>query len=294
VGKRISIWLELGKVRITAAVSITTVAGYLLCATNITLDLLWTVIGIFLLASGASALNQIQESEYDRRMERTSKRPIPAGCISRGAALLVTLVYIIAGSLILLAGSGLTGMLMGWLAFFWYNVVYTYLKRITAWAVVPGSVIGSIPPVIGWISAGGSLADISLMAVAGFFFIWQVPHFWLLSMKYGREYEKAGFPTLKGSMTQLQMGRMIFFWVLGTAAVTVLFSLMGPLESLLAKVGLWISAAWLLYTFAPALSSSIPLSRPGHYFMRINYFVLLSVIFMCLDKLLLLRIESWF
>lgn len=291
---RIGIWLELGKVRITIAVSITTVTGYLLHSTRPGTELLLTVLGIFLLASGASALNHIQEYRFDSKMDRTRQRPLPTGKISEAGALMVAGAYSIPGAILLYIGGGWVVLALGLLACFWYNVVYTYLKRSTPWAVVPGSIIGSIPPVIGWISAGGSLNDTAVFPIAAFFFVWQVPHFWLLIMKYGKEYESAGLPSLSSRMSHVQIGRMIFLWVCGTAAVTVLFSFFGPLDSLISRVGLWIASVWLLLVFIPILKKPLSGFRPGRYFMRINYFVLLVVLFMCLDKILPANIENLF
>jgi protoheme IX farnesyltransferase len=291
---RISIWLELGKVKITLAVSITTVTGYLLYSGGLGTALLFTIPGIFLLAAGASSLNHIQEFRYDRKMERTRNRPLPSRRISEAGAIVVTLAYSLSGTLLLYLGSGWTGLALGALAYFWYNVVYTYLKRVTPWAVVPGSVIGSIPPVIGWVTAGGALSDPGVVPIASFFFIWQVPHFWLLIMKYGKEYESAGFPTLSGRMSETQMGSMIYIWVTGTAGITILFTFLGPLDSLISKAGLWASSAWLLLVFTPILGKSLSDFKPGRYFMRINYFVLMVVLFMCLDKVLLQNLENLF
>jgi protoheme IX farnesyltransferase len=290
----ISIWLELGKVKITVAVSVTTATGYLLYTGSPDLGLLLTLAGIFLLASGASALNHIQELRYDRRMERTRQRPLPSGRITPSGAWTVSLAYSISGGILLFMGAGGTGLALGLFAAFWYNVVYTYLKRISPWAVIPGSVIGSIPPLIGWISAGGSPADPEILPVVVFFFIWQVPHFWLLIMKYGREYEAAGFPSLSDKMTDMQIRRMIYAWIAATALVTVAFSFTGPLSSLISKAGLWICSAWLLFAFIPILRGSHSGFRPGKYFMRINYFVLLAVVFMCLDKTLLQNLAGQF
>jgi protoheme IX farnesyltransferase len=292
--ERLAIGLELGKVRITAAVSFTTAAGSLLYTPVPGTSLLWTVLGIFLLASGASALNHVQEYRYDSRMQRTRERPLPSGRISEAGALIVMGVYSITGSALLYTGAGFEGLLLGWLAFFWYNIVYTYLKRLTAWAVVPGSLIGSIPPVIGWISAGGSLSDPEILPIAAFFFIWQVPHFWLLILKYGKEYESAGFPSLSASMNERQIARMIYLWIAGTAGITVIFTFTGPLDSLISKAGLWAASAWLILSFLPILKRSLTRFQPGKYFMKINYFVLFAVVFMCLDKTLLSSLEKLF
>jgi len=294
VNSRISIWFELGKVKITVAVSITTATGYLLHTTTLGTNFILTAFGIFLLASGASSLNHIQEFRYDSMMDRTRNRPLPSGRIKEKGAIAVTLYYSLAGVLILFFGAGVIGLALGVLAFFWYNVVYTYLKRYSPWAVVPGSLIGSIPPVIGWVSAGGSIADPEVLPIAAFFFIWQVPHFWLLILKYGKEYESVGFPSLSESMTEIQIGRMIFLWVLGTAVITIVFSFHGPLNSLISKAGLWIASAWLILTFIPILNKSPGMFQPGKYFMRINYFVLLVVVFMCLDKIVFKNIENLF
>jgi hypothetical protein len=79
----------------------------------------------------------------------------------------------------------------------WYNGVYTFLKRKSPFAAIPGAVIGAIPPAIGWICGKGALSfDPQILALSFFFFIWQVPHFWLLLLNFGRDYEKAGFPSL--------------------------------------------------------------------------------------------------
>jgi protoheme IX farnesyltransferase len=290
----ISIWLELGKVRITMAVSVTTVAGYLLYSTSPGMDLVLTISGIFLLASGASALNQIQELRYDSRMERTRHRPLPSGRISRSGAAVVTLVYSVTGGILLFLGCEWGGLLLGVLTYFLYNVVYTYLKRYTPWAVIPGALIGSIPPVIGWVSAGGSITDPAFLPIAAFFFVWQVPHFWLLIMKYGEEYKAAGFASLSDSMTDVQIGRMIFIWITGTSIVTVIFTVLGPVDSLFCRACLWIVSAWLILVFIPILKRSLSGFHPRRYFMKINYFVLLAVLFMCLDRIFAQNFQSLF
>ena len=129
-----------------------------------------------------------------------------------------------------------------------------------------------------------------MLPIASFFFVWQVPHFWLLILKYGKEYEEAGFPSLSGTMTEVQIARLIFLWISGTALIAVVFSFSGTLGSLVSKAGLWIASAWLILSFIPILRKSLSTFKPGKYFMRINYFVLLVIIFMCLDKIILRNI----
>ena len=96
-------------------------------------------------------------------------------------ALILFVTEILSGSLILYLAANPLALLLGWLALVWYNLVYTFLKRITPHAVIPGSFIGAIPPLIGWVAAGGSLLDFRAWVLALFFFVWQVPHFYLRS-----------------------------------------------------------------------------------------------------------------
>jgi heme o synthase len=187
---------ELAKVKITFAVALTTITGYLLAKGEFDEGMILPAVGIFLLACGSSAINHYQEREQDAKMERTKDRPIPSGRISPAGALLFAFILSAAGSWLLYTGSGMLAMQLGLLALIWYNVIYTPLKKKSAFAVVPGAVIGAIPPLVGWVAGGGSLADPRAMFMAFFFFIWQVPHFWLLMLKYGEEYTKAGFPSI--------------------------------------------------------------------------------------------------
>jgi protoheme IX farnesyltransferase len=100
----------------------------------------------------------------------------------------------------------------------WYNGVYLLLKRVSAFAVVPGSVVGAIPPVIGWCAAGGVATEARILEVAFFFFLWQIPHFWLLLLLFGKDYEEAGLPTLTQTFAGDQLRRITFVWILAVAA----------------------------------------------------------------------------
>jgi len=177
--------VELGKVKITFAVSLTTITGYVLAKGVFDSGLILPAIGIFILACGSSALNHYQEKDKDSLMERTKNRPIPSGRISPDRALFVALALSVAGAWLLYYSSGFLAMQLGILALIWYNGIYTPLKRKTAFAVIPGSLIGAIPPAVGWVAGGGNMLNPNLFLLLFFFFIWQVPHFWLLLLKYG-------------------------------------------------------------------------------------------------------------
>lgn len=282
--KIVRVFLELSKVKITFAVALTTITGYLLAGGSFDAGLILPTIGIFLLACGSSAINHFQERDKDALMERTKKRPIPSGRISPSGALLFAFLLSAAGSAILYYSSGMLGMQLGILALIWYNIIYTPLKKKTAFAVVPGAIIGSIPPLVGWVSAGGQLSDPRALFMAFFFFIWQVPHFWLLMLKYGEEYTAAGFPSITSVYTSRQIKKITFIWILATAVSALMLPAFNVVESWLVIIGLLLSSAWLVGQFTRLLSVRDIAFSPIKYFMKINYFVLAVIIFLSLDR----------
>jgi protoheme IX farnesyltransferase len=122
----ITILIELGKVKITVAVTVSTLTGYLLARGTIDPGAILPAPGIFLLACGSSAINHYQERDMDARMTRTRNRPIPSGKISQNSALIIALTYSLAGSVLLFLGSGFLALQLGLLALLWYNaIIYT-------------------------------------------------------------------------------------------------------------------------------------------------------------------------
>jgi protoheme IX farnesyltransferase len=238
------------------------------------------------LACGSSAINHYQERDRDAKMERTKDRPIPSGRISPTGALIFALILTIAGSAVLYYGSGILAMQLGLLALLWYNAIYTPLKKRTAFAVVPGAVIGAIPPLVGWVAAGALLLDPRGVIMAFFFFIWQVPHFWLLMLKYGDEYSKAGYPSLTQVYSTAQIRNITFIWIVATAVSALMLPVFNVVDSWIVMIGLLVSSGWLVVQFAPlVLKSSTPI-KPMKYFMRINYFVLAVIVFLSVDRFL--------
>lgn len=278
--------LELSKVRITFAVALTTITGYVLASGHFDEGLILPTLGIFILACGSSALNHYQERDKDAQMERTKNRPIPSGRISATGALIFSTILVIAGSSLIYLGSGFLAMQLGILALIWYNAIYTPLKKRTAFAVVPGSVIGAIPPMVGWVAGGGQLEDPRALIIAFFFFIWQVPHFWLLLLKFGKEYEKAGFPSITSLYTDRQIKNTTFIWTMATAVTALMLPVFGIINSLVISVGLLLAVIWLVYVFSKLLKQKEEKFNARYYFMKINYFVLFMIIFLSVDSLI--------
>jgi protoheme IX farnesyltransferase len=157
---------------------------------------LWTLLGGYLAAGGAGAINHYIERDRDARMSRTAGRPIATGRVpaARGLAFGIALGAIAAAELAIavnllaagLAMAGLTG----------YVFVYTvWLKPRTPQNIVIGGAAGAIPPLVGWAAATG---EVGLPAVFmfGVVFLWTPPHFWALSLLIREDYERTGVPMM--------------------------------------------------------------------------------------------------
>ncbi|NCO37472.1 MAG: hypothetical protein COZ06_15365 [Armatimonadetes bacterium CG_4_10_14_3_um_filter_66_18] len=204
--------------------------------------------GILLLACGACALNEYQERHLDRQMARTASRPLALGTVrlQHAAALIAALLGL--GTVTLFLGCGALPAGLGVAAAVWYNAVYTPLKRRTAFAAIPGALIGAVPPAVGWTAAGGSLLSPALWAIGLFFFLWQVPHFWLLLLHHGEDYQRAGLPSLTTRLTAAQLARTTFAWIVAAAVCCLLIPVYASVHSyllvwVLLGAGLWLTAA---------------------------------------------------
>lgn len=278
--------MELNKVRITVAVTLTTMAGYILAKNGIDTGIILPTLGIFILACGSAVLNHIQDHDKDALMTRTSKRPIPSGRISTMGASIIAVVEIVIGSALLYVGSGFLALQLGLLALIWYNGIYTPLKRKTAFAVIPGSVIGAIPPLVGWVAAGGLLSDPKAIVLGLFFFMWQVPHFWLLMLKYGEEYEAAGFKSITSLISKQQVKNSTFLWTVATAVSALMVANSGLISLMIFKVLIVVASFWLIAVFSKLILNKTKEFNPFYYFMRINYFVLIMILILSIEPLL--------
>ena len=284
--KIIRIISELHKFRITFSVTLTTLAGFTLTAGTIDNRIFLPLLGIFFLSSGAAAFNEYQERDMDARMERTRKRPIPSGSIKASTVLVISLPEIVAGTVLVYIGSGLTAALLGFTAFVWYNVIYTPLKKLSPFAVIPGSVIGAIPPMVGWVAGGGSLLDPKLFVLAFFFFMSQVPHFWLLLLRYGDDYDAAGFPVINKILNNTQIKRVTFVWIVATSVNILLLVIVGLFQTLFFKIIILLAAIWLVFIFSGLLKKSEEKFNAVRYFMLLNIVLLVIILSMVIDPLL--------
>ena len=283
--KKIKILAELTKIKITSFVTVTTAFGYICYTGKINSAMVAPVAGILLLACGSAVVNHYQERKTDALMDRTKNRPIPSGRISPGDALVIALSLIISGSVILYTGAGLLALSLALLNLIWYNGIYTPLKKRNPMAIIPGSLVGAIPPAVGWVAAGGGIFDSGIIIISFFFFIWQVPHFWLLLLVLDKDYEKAGFPTLTKIFSHSQLARITFIWILATIVTGLIIPLFGITKFPAINFILLAAGIWLGWNSFKLLKETANMISFRFAFREINVFALLVIVLLSIDKL---------
>ena len=283
--KQIDILFELTKIRITSFVAFTTVFGYIAYAGEINWGFLKPTIGILLLACGSAVVNHWQERKTDALMSRTKNRPIPSGKISANNALVIAFTFILFGSIILQFSAGWLALGLGLLNLVWYNAIYTPLKKVNPLAIIPGSLVGAIPPAVGWVAAGGNVLDPQIIVLSFFFFIWQIPHFWLLLLVLNKDYEQAGFPTLTQIFSTEQLARITFMWILATAVTSLIIPLYGIINYPLINFCLLAAGLWLSISSLKLLKTEKKKIYFNFAFREINIFAILVVLLISIDKL---------
>jgi len=193
----VAVYSELVKARLTSLVLITTAVGFFMGQVGaIDFALMWhALFGTALVASGAAALNQYLEREYDARMRRTAGRPLPAGRLQPVTVMLFGGICSLVGTVYLgVLVNPLTSVL-GAVSLVSYLFIYTPLKRLTWFNTMVGAIPGALPPLMGWTAARGELGGggWALFAILAF---WQLPHFFAIAWIYKDEYARAGFKML--------------------------------------------------------------------------------------------------
>ncbi|MDR2549293.1 MAG: UbiA family prenyltransferase [Desulfobulbus sp.] len=183
--------------------------------------------GVLFLACGCAGINSVQEARIDRLYRRTWARPLATGQIRPGPALAVS-AMLATGGLAVLAGYGWSNGLplsLGLAALILYNGLYTPLKQVTVFALIPGGVAGSLPPLIGWTAAGGGLAEPRIWLLFSLFFLWQIPHFCLILLCHADDYRAVERPSLIRLFPAPRLRRIALVWIAALAVTALTLAL---------------------------------------------------------------------
>ncbi len=214
-GTRVGDYIALLKPRVMSLVVFTGFAGLVVAPGSLhPLQAVVAVLCIAISAGAAGAINMWYERDIDALMERTRKRPIPAGRIAPNKALAFGVTLNVLPVLLMgLAVNWVAAALLAFAAGFYIFVYTIWLKRRTPQNIVIGGAAGALPPMIGWAAVTGS---VSLESVALFLiiFMWTPPHFWALALYREGDYAKAGVPMLPVVAGPAETRRQILIYTL--------------------------------------------------------------------------------
>ena len=199
------------------------------------------ILAIAVGAGASAAINNAYDSDIDRVMVRTRRRPTAAGRIEPAEALAMGITLAIAsvavmGLAVNWTASGLLALTIGF-----YVLVYTlWLKRRTPQNIVIGGAAGAFPPLIGWAAVTGGIELMPILLFLLIFF-WTPPHFWALALFRQKDYADVGVPMLPVTAGPEATRRQILVYSAVLAATSLLPTLIG-------------SAGWLYFAAAVILS----------------------------------------
>ncbi|HQY93505.1 heme o synthase [Caldilinea sp.] len=199
--------------------------------------ILWTMIGGFLAAGGANALNQYVDRDIDHVMVRTRRRPLPGGRMSPTQVLIFGIILGALSFVVLWWQVNLLSALVALFGLLFYAVVYTLLlKRSSTQNIVIGGLAGAVPPLVGWTAVANEISLLPVIMVLIVFY-WTPPHFWALALMRQKEYRAAGVPMLPVIAGERETHRQILLYsvlLLLISVLPVFLQLLGPVYLVLA------------------------------------------------------------
>src|SRR5690606_32542764 len=278
------------KAGLAFSVVFSTLAGYLLAVEDFQqidyLKLLMLAVGGYCMVGASNAYNQIIEKDLDAKMDRTSKRPIASGRVSKNNAFILATALTIVGLVILYIVSPKTAM-FGAISIFLYTSVYTPLKPLTPLAVFVGAFPGAIPFMLGWVAHTDQFGiEAGTLFLIQFF--WQFPHFWALGWFLFNDYEKGGFYLLptrkKDKKTALQVILYCVWLIIASLLPATGFT--GRLYlSPIAAVLVLLAGLWMLYGGIQLYRKQTDKSAKTLMLISVTYITIIQIIFI-LDKFL--------
>jgi heme o synthase len=258
----------LTKPRIISLLLITTVAPMFVAGNPGWLLVVVVVIGGYLMAGGANAVNMYLDSDIDTRMSRTRLRPIPSGRMGPRAVLAFGVALATAATFLLARFTNVLTALLALAGFYFYLFIYTrWLKRTTPQNIVIGGAAGAFPPLVGWAAMTGTI-DLTALYLFLIVFYWTPPHFWALALLKQRDYGKAGIPMAplvwgeRETMRQMMWYNVILIalTLLPTAfgAFGVIYLVSAAILGAILLIGVirvrtsaeWTKPAWRVYKFS--------------------------------------------
>jgi protoheme IX farnesyltransferase len=258
----------LTKPRIISLLLVTTVAPMFVAGNPGWLLVVVVLVGGYLMAGGANAVNMYLDSDIDTQMSRTKLRPIPSGRMTARAVLAFGVALATAATFLLARFTNVLTAVLALAGFYFYVFVYTrWLKRTTPQNIVIGGAAGAFPPLVGWAAMTGAI-DLTAVYLFLIVFYWTPPHFWALALLKQRDYGKAGIPMAPLVWGERETMRQMMWYNVILIALTLLPATFGAFgiiylvsASVLGAILLagvirvstsaeWTKPAWRVYKFS--------------------------------------------
>ena len=271
--------VTLTKPRIISLLLVTTIAPMFITPAGLPSPslVLWVVVGGYLMAGGANAINMWFDRDIDTRMSRTKLRPIPAGRIKPAAGLAfgLGLAVLAFGVFWLLVNPLSAWLALGGLLF--YVFVYTvWLKRSSPQNIVIGGAAGAFPPLVGWAAVTGGL-DLAAVYLFAIIFYWTPPHFWALALIKQADYARAGVPMMPVVRGEARTKYEMLVYTLILLPLTVLPFFFGALGPFYAVAATLLGARLLWHCLRVVHGRSLTPVAWGMYRYSLVYLALLFV-----------------
>ncbi|MPY77710.1 MAG: protoheme IX farnesyltransferase [Actinophytocola sp.] len=285
VKRRIGAYAALAKPRVIELLLVTTIPAMFLAGREFPNPwlVLATLVGGTMAAGSANALNCVADSDIDKVMNRTKRRPLVRDSVSsRGALVFGIALGVAAFSVLYLTVNPLSAALAIATILFYIFVYTLVLKRRTAQNVVWGGAAGCMPVVIGWSAVTGTV-EWPALVMFGVIFFWTPPHTWALAMRYREDYERAGVPMLPVIATPEHVAKqiVIYSWVM--VAWTLLLA---PATSWLYASFALVAGGWFLF-YAHRLHAAVRAgerTKPMQLFHRSNTYLMIVFVALAVDS----------
>jgi protoheme IX farnesyltransferase len=261
-------YVRLTKPRIISLLLVTTAGAMFVAAAGVPDGwlLVWTMIGGYLAAGGANAINHYIDRDIDGRMSRTTERPVVAGRVAPARALAFGIALGALSALVLGALANWLAAALALLGLALYVGVYTlWLKRTTVHNIVIGGSAGAVPPLVGWAAVTGDLG-LSAWLLFAIVFYWTPPHFWALALLLQRDYRAAGVPMLPVVRGEAETRRQILLWTLVMVAVSLLPVASGAAGALYLGAALGLGAVFAALAAGLARTGSVAWARATFHY----------------------------
>ena len=286
VGEMIRDFNALTKPRVIVLLEITTFFTMIAAARGLPSPRIWigTLVGGWLAAGGANAINCWFDRDIDQTMTRTRSRPIPGGRIEASTALLFGGSLGLVAFFVLYTAVNLLAATLAIAALLFYVLIYTmWLKRSSTQNIVIGGAAGAFPPLIGWAAVTGRV-DLLAIYLFAIVFYWTPPHFWALALLIRGDYERAHVPMLPVVTGSRHTRQQILLYSLLLAAVSMLPFVTRALGPVYLAGASLLNLILIGYAVAAVRDGSARSARRLFYYSMLYLALLFSVV--AIDRIL--------